>query len=125
MSQFTDLMKPEVLFSAENPILQSARKTHKMLFDAVDKSARVQLAYAEELLDLNAKRFEVLVGSESPMEAVAAYQDLAFDVARSASQAATELQDVVSGLQFALGDAAADLVEKAEPAPKAKKAKAA
>lgn len=124
MTQFAEFLKPEVLFSAENPFLKSARSTHKLFFDAFDKAARLQLAYAEELLDLNSKRFDVLYNSDSLMDAASAYQDLAFDLAKSAGRTANELQDVASELQFAISDAATELTAE-EAAPKAKKAKAA
>jgi hypothetical protein len=119
-------MNPDVLFSADNPFLKSARNTHRLVFDAFDRTARLQLAYAQELLDLNTQRFEALYGSESVMDAVAAQQDLAFDLARSTSRCMAELKEVASGLQASLSDAANEFDAPAKKAaPKTKKAKTA
>ena len=52
MSQISDFFKPETFFSRDNLFLQSAEKTHRLVFETLDKTARLQLSLAEDLLDL-------------------------------------------------------------------------
>ena len=128
MTQLTDLFKPEVLFSNENPFLKSAKKTHLQLADSFDKVARLQLSFAEDLLNLNRKRIDALYAGESFTDTVTAHQDLATELGKRTATWAGDLKDVVVDLQSEVTGAANDLVSSAANEPKAakgKKAKAA
>jgi len=123
MTNITDMFDLEVLFSKENPFLKSAGKTHRKIFESADKAARLQLSFAEELLNLNRKRFEALYKGESLQKVVSAHQDLAVEIGKRTATWAGDLQEVVVDLQNDVKDAANELVS-AVPA-KVKKAKAA
>ena len=116
MSKITDMFDHEVLFSKENPFLKSAEKTHRKIFESFDKTARLQLAFAGDLLDLNRKRFEALYTSDNLVDVVSAHQDLATEIGKRTANWAGDLQEVVVDLQNSVAKA---------PAAKAKKAKAA
>ena len=113
MTQFTDYFKPEVLLSRENPFLKSAAAAHRALFDTLDKAARVQLAFAEDLLDLNRERFELLYAGKSITETLGAQQDLMFELGRRTSRYAGDLQDIATSLGSGLTEAAADAANEA------------
>lgn len=116
MSKITDMFDLEDLFSKENPFLKSVEKTHGQIFESIDKTARLQLAFAGDLLDLNRKRFEALYTSDNLADAVSAHQDLATEIGKRTASLAGDLQEVVVDLQSSVSKA---------PAAKAKKAKAA
>jgi hypothetical protein len=124
MTEIASLFKPEILFSKENPLLKTAGKAHHLLFETFDKTARLQLSFAEELLDLNRKRFDALYADGSLMDKVTAQQNLATEVGKHTASWAGNLQEVAVDLQSSISDAANDLVTPvtaAKPAAKAKK----
>ncbi len=128
MTQFADLFKPEVLFSNDNSFLKSAQKAHRLFAESFDKAARMQLSFAEDLLDINRKRIDALYAGESFMDTVSAHQDLATEIGKRASAYAGDLREAVVDFQSNVTGAANDLVSPATaktPAAKGKKAKAA
>ena len=128
MSEISNLFKPETLFSKENPFMKSAEKTHRLFFDAFDRTARLQLSLAEDLLNLNRKRFNALYTDDGVMDKVSAHQDLAVELGKRTAAWAGDLQEVAVDLQNSFSEAANDLVtstSKKKPATKVKKAKAA
>jgi len=128
MTEISNLFKPEVIFSKENPFLKSAEKTHHLLFETFDKAARLQLDFAEDLLDLNRKRFDALYAGDNWQDKVSAQQDLATEIGKRAATWAGDLQEVAAELQNGVSEAANELVSPVAakaPAKKAKKAKAA
>jgi len=128
MNQFNDLFKSEALFSSENPFLKSAQKAHHLFAESFDKAARMQLSFAEDLLDINRKRIDALYAGESFMDTVSAHQDLATEIGKRASAYAGDLREAVVDFQSNVTGAANDLVSPATaktPAAKGKKAKAA
>ena len=130
MTQLTDLFNPEIMFSSENPFLKTAKKTHLQIADSFDKAARLQLSFAEELLNLNRKRMDALYAGESFADTVSAHQDLATELGKRTATWAGDLKEVVVDLQSGVTGAASDLVSPAAnetraKAPKSKKAKAA
>jgi len=115
MTQFTDLFKV-------------AEKTHRLIFESYDKAARLQLAFAGDLLDLNRKRFDSLYADDTLLNKVSAQQDLATEFGKRTATWAGDLQEVVVDLRSNISDAANDLespVAAKAPAAKAKKAKVA
>ncbi len=130
MTQLTDLFNPEIMFSSENPFLKTAKKTHLQIADSFDKAARLQLSFAEDLLNLNRKRIDALYAGESFADTVSAHQDLATELGKRTATWAGDLKEVVVDLQSGVTGAASDLVSPAAnetraKAPKSKKAKAA
>ena len=109
MSQINDFFKPEALFSRDNPLLKSLRQGHELMFETFDKAARVQLTYAEELLDVNRKQFEAFYSGKSLKDAVAAQQDLATEVGKRTAKCVGDLQEVVVEMQAGVSEAANDL----------------
>jgi len=124
MTQIQDFFDPKILLSKENPFFRSAEKTHRLIFESFDKTARLQLAYAEDLLDLNRQRFDALYTGEGVMDRVAAHKDLATEVGKRTATWAGDLQEVVVDLGSSITDAANDLVSPAKKAPAAKVRKA-
>ncbi len=130
MTQLTDLFNPEIMFSSENPFLKTAKKTHLQIADSFDKAARLQLSFAEDLLNLNRKRIDALYAGESFADTVSAHQDLATELGKRTATWAGDLKEVAVDLQSGVTGAASDLVSPAAnetraKAPKSKKAKAA
>lgn len=125
MTQFSDYLKPETLFSRENPFLKSAEKTHRLVFETLDKTARVQLAFAEDLLDINRERFESLYEGRTLTDLWTAQQNLASELGKRAAKYAGDLQEVVTSMQAEVAEAANELDAEIEPKarkPKSKKA---
>lgn len=128
MTQFTDLFNPEIMFSSENPFLQTAKKTHLQIADSFEKVARLQLSLAEDLLNLNRKRIDALYAGESFADTVSAHQDLATELGKRTATWAGDFKEVVVDLQSGVAGAANDLISPAAnqtKAAKGKKAKAA
>ena len=128
MTQFTDLFNPEIMFSSETPFLQTAKKTHLQIADSFDKAARLQLSFAEDLLNLNRKRIDALYAGESFADTVSAHQDLATELGKRTATWAGDFKEVVVDLQSGVAGAANDLISPAAnqtKAAKSKKAKAA
>ena len=131
MTLFTHLFNPEVLFSKKNPFLKASEKTHRLIFKSFDRTMRLQLAFAKDLLDLNRTRFNALYADDTLRDRISTHQDLATEMGKRTAIWAGDLQEVAVGLQSGFGEAANELffpaAEKA-PAPgkkPAKKAKAA
>jgi len=128
MTQLTDLFNPEIMFSSENPFLKTAKKTHLQIADSFDKAARLQLSFAEDLLNLNRKRIDALYAGESFADTVSAHQDLATELGKRTATWAGDFKEVVVDLQSGVAGAANDLISPAAnqtKAAKSKKAKAA
>ncbi len=132
MSQAFYFFKPEALFSADNPFLTSARKSHQLLAESFHKAARAQLAFAEDLLVLNGKRIEALYEGNSISDKLAAQQAIVTETGNRAAELAADVQDIVTEYQAGVSEAANDLLDfvgqqpVAAPAKKTeKKAKAA
>ena len=106
MNNLFENFKPEALFSAENPFYQSAQKTHSLFADAFDKTARMQLAFGTELLDLNKKRFASLYAGGSAQDTLSAQQDLIAEAGNRASALVDEFQKVATDFQAGVTDAA-------------------
>jgi hypothetical protein len=132
MNNLFDNFKPETIFSADNPFVKSARKTHTLFAEAFDKTARMQLAFGEELLDLNKKRFASLYAGESAGDTLAVQQDIIVEAGNRTSALTDEFQKVATDFQTGITEAANewvnvttdainDVTEAAKP-PKTKKA---
>lgn len=127
MTQFADFFKPEAIFSLENPFLKSAAATHRALFETFDKAARAQLAFAEELLDINRDRFELLYAGKSLTETMDAQQDLITELGKCAARYVGDLKEIAESmgtdLTEAVADAANEATGAAESKPKSAKSK--
>ena len=86
MIQFKDLFKV-------------AEKTHHLIFESFDKAARLQLAFAGDLLDLNRKRFEALYADDTVLNKVSAQQDLVTELGKRTVTWAGDLQEVAVDLR--------------------------
>lgn len=125
MSQLNEYFKPEALFSRDNPFLKSVEKSHRLVFETLDKTARLQLALAEDLLDLNRGRFDSLYEPQSFADVLAEQQNLAAELGKRAVRYAEDLQEVLGEVQAEVTEAANELAAEAKPrksAPKSKKA---
>jgi hypothetical protein len=128
MTQITDMFKPEIMFSRENPFLKAAEKSHRLVFETFDKAAHLQLACFEDLLDLNRRRFESLYADEPLKEKLSTHQDLATEAGKRAAALIGDMQEAAVDLQSSFSDAASEFVSpKAvrKPASKSRKSKAA
>ena len=123
MTQLTDLFNPEIMFSRENPFLKTAKKTHLQFVDSFEKVARLQLSFAEDLLNLNRKRIDALYASESFSDAVSTQQDLATELGKRTATWAGDFKEVVVDLQSGVTSAANDLVSPAASETRAKTAR--
>jgi hypothetical protein len=126
MTQITDLFDLKILFSKENPLLKSAENTHRRIFETFDKTARLQLSFAEDLLELNRKRFEALYAGDSLLDKVTAHQDLATEIGKRTVTLAGDLQEIAVDLRSDVSDAANELISPVTaktPAAKPRKAK--
>lgn len=99
MTGIIDMFDPEVLFSKENPFLKYSRKTHHLIFEAFDKTARLQLSYVEDLVDMNRKRFHSLYAGDSLQVKLAAHQELGTEMGKRTATWAGDLQEVFIDLQ--------------------------
>ena len=106
MNQIFENFKPEAFFSTENPFYKSARNTHTLFAEAFDKTARMQLAFGEELLDINKKRFASLYAGTSIQDTVTKHQELMTEVGNRATALTDEFQQVASDLQAGITNAA-------------------
>jgi hypothetical protein len=122
MSKRTDYLDPETLFSRENPFLKSVEKTQQLIFGTVDKAARVQLAFAEDLLDLNREGFEALTRRQSLTELFTAQQDLLTELGKRAARYAGDLQEVATAVKAEVANEMSAAVEPKTPRTKSKKA---
>lgn len=115
MSKRTDYFDPEALFSRENPFLKSAEKTQQLIFGTLDKAARVQLAFTEDLLDLNRQGFEALTRRQSLSELFTAQQDLLTELGKRAARYAGEWQEVATAVKAEVAEAANEVSAAVEP----------
>ena len=122
MTQLSDYFAPETLFSRDNPFLKLAEKSHRLVFESLDRTSRLQLSFAEDLLDLNRERFDSLYACESVVDLAKAQQDYAWDLRARASRHASELQDLLIEAGSSAAEAAGDLGGEAQPAKGARKA---
>lgn len=113
MNKLFENFNPEAIFSADNPFFASARKTHSLFAEAYDKTARMQLAFGEEMLDLNKKRFDALYAGKSVQASLAAPQDLLLSVGKRTSALVDEFQQVATDFQAGMTDAANEWVSLA------------
>jgi len=129
MNSFTDFFKPEVFFSAENIFVKTARQAHELSFEALDKTARLQLDFARDLLDMNRKRFEAMYAGESFTDSLSAHQDFALETSKRGLSLVDDVQAIASEIQEAVKESANDFVAAAntftKPAKAANKKKAA
>ena len=126
MTEISNLFKPEIVFSRGNPFFKSAEKTHRLMFETFDKAAHLQLAFVEDLLDLNRKRFESLYSDEPLKDKLSAQQDLVTEAGKRTATLMGDMQEVAVNLQSNFSDAANDLVSPKgarKPAAKARKSK--
>ena len=106
MTAFSDLFQNPSLFSRDNPVLQAAERTHRLLFEAFDRTARLQLAFAADLVDMNRERFESLYARQPLGEWISAQQDLALDLGKRTARHVGNLQDVLLAMQLGAAEAA-------------------
>lgn len=126
MSKRNDYFNPETLLSRDNPLLKSLENTQQLIFGTLDKAARVQLAFTEDLLDLNREGFEALTRRQSMSELFTAQQDLLTELGKRAQRYAGEMQEVISEVKDEVTEAANELGVGAKPkTAKAKSKKAA
>ena len=116
MSQVSQFFKPETFFSRENPFLKSAEKTHRLVFESYDKTARLQLAMAEDLLDLNRERYEAFYACQSLSDLFTAQQNLVAELGERTARYAGDLKDVVTDIQAGAAEAANEFGPAAKPA---------
>lgn len=116
MSQVSEFFKPETFFSRENPFLKSAEKTHRLVFESYDKTARLQLAMAEDLLDLNRERYEAFYTCRSLSDLLTAQQNLVAELGERTARYAGDLKDVVTDIQAGAAEAANEFGSAAKPA---------
>jgi len=123
MSQISEFFRPETFFSRDNLFLKSAEKTHRLVFETLDRTARLQLALAEDLLDLNRERFEMLYARQSLTDLFTAQQNLATELGKRTARYASDLQEAVSEIQLGAAEAANELGAAAKPAKASGKSK--
>ena len=134
MNNIFENFKTENIFSTENPFSKSAQKTHGLFATAFDTTARMQLAFGEELLDLNKKRFAALYAGDSVQDTIATHQELITEAGNRAIALNDEIQKVATELQTSVTDAAnewlsvateavSDVTKTATPAKTAKVSK--
>jgi hypothetical protein len=103
VADLSRLFDPAVFFSASNPLLESTQKRHRALFEALDRAARLQISLAEQMVDLNRKRFEGLYSGGSLRDILALQQELAVEAGQSVARCAGDLAEVAVDLRRALG----------------------
>jgi len=123
MSQLNEFFKPEALFSRDNPFLKSVQKSHRLVFETLDKTARLQLALAEDLLDMNRSRFNSLYETQSFADLLANQQNLAAELGERAKRYAEDLQEVFGEVQEEVTEAANELAAEAKPRKSVRKTK--
>lgn len=109
MTDFVTMFDPQILFSKDNPFLRTATKTHRLVFKAFDRTARLQLGYVEDLVNMNRKRFNTLYSDESLPNKLNAYQALGTEIGKRTAVWAGDLQEVFIDLQTGLSETALEL----------------
>lgn len=130
MTNFTELFKPEALFSADNPALKATKKAHELAFETFNKTAGLQLDFARDMLDINSKRFNALYAGNSVADSFSTNTDLALEVSNKSVRLLEDINATVNDFQDAAKDTITGFVAEAQnsakPASKAnRKAKAA
>jgi hypothetical protein len=110
MSKTGDFFDPKVIFSSNNPFLMYAKQAHHRVFEAFDKTVRVQLSLAEDLLDMNRKRFEALYAGDGLSDKITVHQNLAMAAGKRTATWAGDLQEIVVDLGGGIWDAANELM---------------
>jgi hypothetical protein len=134
MNNFFNNFNAEEVFSTDNPLFKNAQKTHSLVATAFDKTARMQLAFGKELLDLNNKRFAALYAGDSLQDTIATHQDLISEAGNRVNSLNDELQKVAGELQTGIlgasnewinvaTQAVADVKQSATPAKTTKVSK--
>jgi hypothetical protein len=85
----------------------------------------VQLAFAEDLLEINRERFESLYARQSLGDLFTAQQNLASELGKRTAKYAEDLQEVASSMQASAAEAANELGAGAPRKSAAKSKKAA
>ena len=124
MDSMSDFFKPEALFSDENIFFKSARQVHELSFDALDKTVRLQLDFARDLLDLNRKRFEALYAGDSLFDTLSAQKDFALETGRRGLSLVGDAQAIANEIQEAVKETASGFVAAANNFSKPTKASA-
>jgi len=113
MNKLIENFDLEAAFSPENPLLQSLTRTHKLIAKTIDQTARIQLAFAEELLDMNKRRFESLYAGDSIKDTISAHRDLLSEAGNRTFKATDDLRKVATELQTGIVDASNDFISVA------------
>jgi len=113
MNEFVKLFDPEVLFSKENPFRKYSSKTHHLIFEAFDRTARLQLSFVEDLVNMNRQRFHSLYAGDSLQDKIAAHQELGTEIGKRTALWAGDLQEVLIDLQSGIGNTALDFLSPA------------
>jgi hypothetical protein len=124
MNTFSDFLKPEVLFSAANPFLKSARQTHEAALEAMEKAAHLQLDFARDLLDINRKRFEAVYAGDSFLDTLSANQDFALEAGKRGLSLIDDAQAIASEIQEVVKESASEFFAAANSYAKPAKAAA-
>jgi hypothetical protein len=74
---------------------------------------RAQLAFAEDLLDINRERFELLYAGKSFTETLDAQQDLMTEFGERAARYAGNLKEIATAMSSELTDVVADAANEA------------
>lgn len=120
-----DYLKPENLFTTQNPLGDAAIKAHRALFNAFDGSVRASLTLAEDLLDINRKRVDALYAVDTLSEVAGVHKDIALEAGKRFAGWGEELREMLMDYQSGLTAVLAEAV-KAQPArPRADTASAA
>lgn len=110
MTKISYFFDPEIAFSRKNPILRYTRQSHHRIFEAFDKAVRIQLSLAEDLLNLNRKRFDTLYAGDGLMDKISAHQDLATELGKRTARWAGDMQETAFDLGCGFRDAANELL---------------
>jgi len=110
MTGIIDMFDPEVLFSKENPFLKYSSKTHHLIFEAFDRTARLQLSFVEDLVNMNRQRFHSLYAGDSLLDKITAQQELGTEMGKRTAIWAGDLQEVFIDLQSGIGNTALDFL---------------
>jgi hypothetical protein len=113
MNKAFESFNPEALFSTDNPVFNSAMKAHKLVAEAFDRTARLQLGLAEDLLNLNRKRIDSIHAGGSLQDTLSAQQDILTETGSRLGVYAEGIKDVADSFQTDLGRSANEWAEAA------------
>ena len=103
MTSMADLFTPGNLFSQDNPLLKSAGKAHRLVFETFDQVAHVQIDFVGDLLELNRKRFDALYANENLLDKVSTQQSVATEIGKRTARWAGDLSEVAVNFQSRIG----------------------